>query len=123
MKKGENVIELKNGSLLTNKYTRVYHEEEIEFNAPHHFEVKNTDGKLLSRIDFQCGPIKESGVNGVSNEDLINMVLVRLKGFQNSEFKCRENAIAITKLEESLLWLRKRTSDREIRNVEGTHTV
>lgn len=119
----ENMIELKNGSLLTNKYTKVYHEEDIEFNAPHHFEVQGTNGAVLSKINFQCGPIKESGVNGVNNEDLINMVLVRLKGFENSEFKCRENAIAITKLEEALLWLRKRTSDREIRNVEGTHVV
>lgn len=72
---------------------------------------------------MEFGAIKEHGVNGVANEDLIVMVIDRLNSFQESQFKCRENAIAITKLEEALLWLRKRTTDRERRNVEGTHNV
>lgn len=111
--------------LLTNKYTKVFCEDASEqrFNAPHHFAVTDVDGKVLAKIDFQEGPIKECGVNGVCNEDLLNMVLERLEGFQNSEFKCRENALAITKIEEALLWLRKRTMAREQRGVEGTHTV
>ena len=111
--------------LLTNKYTKVFYEEESEqhYNAPHHFIVKDLDGKMLSKIDFQEGPIKETGVNGVCNEDLINMVIERLESFQNSDFRCRENALAITKLEEALLWLRKRTMGREQRGVEGTHKM
>ena len=115
--------ELKNGSLLTNKYTKIFHETNIAYNAPHFFTVEDNNGKVLAEVNFQCGPIKEAGVNGVCNEDLINMCLARLKGFQNSDFKCKENEITITKLEEALLWLRKRTTDREIRNVEGTHIV
>jgi hypothetical protein len=109
--------------LLTSKYTKVFHEDEefIKFNAPHHFSVTNTEGEVLSVIDFQEGPIKENGVNGVCNEDLIAMVITRLEGFQKSEFACRDNALAITKLEEALLWLRKRTMGREARGVEGTH--
>ena len=78
---------------------------------------------VLCDIHFQEGPIKECGVNGVCNEDLINMVIDRLEHFQNSDFKCRENALAITALEEALLWLRKRTMGREQRGVEGTHAV
>lgn len=77
----------------------------------------------MQTVDFQCGPIKECGVNGLNNEDLLLMVLTRLNAFQDTEFKCRENALAITKIEESLMWLRKRTTEREMRNVEGTHTV
>ena len=77
----------------------------------------------LAEIHFQEGPIKECGVNGCCNEDLIVMCIRRLEGFQSSEFKCRENAMAITKLEEALLWLRKRTMGRENRGVEGTHEV
>lgn len=113
--------------LLTTKYTRVYHEdeEEMKFNAPHHFEVATATNPelVLAKIDFQEGPIKECGVNGVCNEDLIVMVLRRLDHFQTSEFNCRENALAITKLEEALLWLRKRTMGREQRGIEGTHIV
>lgn len=118
--------------LLSEKHTTVWHEDEIEFNAPHHFTVLkqvteeendnfNIPFTVLSKVDFQKGPIKEAGVNGVCNEDLLVMVLTRLEGFQNSEFRCRENALAITKIEEALLWLRKRTMGRENRGVEGTN--
>lgn len=110
--------------LLTTKYTKVYEEANFNYNAPHHFQVVAKESQeVLSCIHFQEGPIKECGVNGVCNEDLLVMVIRRLEGFQNSEFKCRENACAITKLEEALLWLRKRTMGRENRGVEGTHTV
>ncbi len=110
--------------LLTSKYTTVFVESDYQFNAPHkYFVAKAADGTGLCYIHFQEGPIKECGVNGVCNEDLINMVIDRLQHFQKSEFNCRENAMAITKLEEALLWLRKRTMERENRGVEGTHTV
>jgi len=116
--------------LLTSKYTAVFHEEPefMKYNAPHHFMVESipqcsTDhSNVLGHVDFQEGPIKECGVNGVCNEDLIAMVICRLEHFQQSEFTSRENALAITKLEEALLWLRKRTMGREQRGVEGTHT-
>lgn len=124
-----------NHDLLTEKYTEVWHEEDIKFNAPHHFlvltrlteeEIPQGNGatfKTLAKVDFQEGPIKENGVNGVHNEDLIAMVIARLEGFQNSEYHSRENAIAITHLEDALLWLRKRTMGREQRGVEGTNTI
>jgi hypothetical protein len=111
--------------LLTNKYTTVLHEKDFNYNAPHHFEVYADKGQpvpyLVGTVHFQEGPIKETGVNGVCNEDLIAMVICRLEHFNQSEFRCRENSTAITKLEEALLWLRKRTMGREQRGVEGTH--
>lgn len=122
--------------LLTSKYTKVFHEEpeEMKYNAPHRFLVTQaepnsmTDGGVagyleLAEIHFQEGPIKERGVNGVCNEDVIAMVITRLEHFQKSEYSCRENALAITKLEEALLWLRKRTMGRENKGIEGTHKV
>lgn len=117
--------------LLTTKYTKVYYEDEFKFNAPHHFEVynanelQNVDPRFekLCSVDFQEGPIKENGVNGVCNEDLIAMIICRLEHFQKSEYTCRENEMAITKLEESLLWLRKRTMGRQKRGVEGVSTL
>lgn len=77
----------------------------------------------LGVVNFQNGPIKEAGVNGVMNEDLIAIVIDRMQGFQSGNYACRENAIALTKLEEALMWLRKRTQDREDRGVEGTSTI
>lgn len=116
---------LKNG-LITQKYTGISHEDDIKFNAPHHFKVFKVEEnpewpqEIIQEINFQEGPVKENGVNGVMNEDLIAMVISRLEHFQNSDYRCRENAVAITKLEECLMWLRKRTADRESRGVEGT---
>ena len=72
-------------------------------------------------INFQNGPIKEYGLNGVSNEALLAIVEDRLLGFQSGEFACRENAVALTKLQESIMWLQKRTRDRMARYVEGTN--
>jgi hypothetical protein len=117
--------------LLTNKYTTVFCEpdNEMQYGAPHRFIVAKTqnEGTIpcepLAEIHFQEGPIKECGVNGVCNEDLIAMVICRLEHFQKGQFACRENALAITKLEEALLWLRKRTMGREQRGVEGTHNI
>lgn len=124
------MIELKH-PLLTNNYTRVFHEAPLDqkFNAPHHFQVHEANlgdvarQTLIAEVDFQEGPILEVGVNGVANEDLLCMVLARLEGFQSSKFACRENAVAITKIEEGLLWLRKRTMGREQRGVEGRHII
>lgn len=108
--------------LLTDKYTKVFHERNFEHNAPSLFVVDdNTDKTHMLDLYFQEGPIQKNGVNGVQNEDLIAMVICRLEHFQQSDFSCRENALAITKLEEALLWLRKRTMGREKRGVEGTH--
>ena len=109
--------------LCTQKHTLVGCEdkENQKYNAPHHFEIADKETlEVIETVDFQEGPIKECGVNGVCNEDLLLMVLVRLQSFQNSPYACKENEMAITKLEETLMWLNKRTLDRELRKVEGT---
>lgn len=59
---------------------------------------------------------------GVTNEALLAIVAHRLQCFQKSKFACRENALALTKIEEALHWLESRTLDRTSRGVEGTHT-
>ena len=73
-------------------------------------------------IQFQNGHRKDkNSIHGVLDTDLLEIVRDRLKGFQSGEFACRENAIAITKIEEALLWLNKRVEDRIERNILGTY--
>ena len=94
--------------------------------ANHKYRVVSKDTntpRVLGDINFQNGPIKEKGVNGVQNEDLIAICIDRLQGFQSGDFKCRENAIALTKLEEAFMWLKKRTNDRIDRGVEGMNIL
>ncbi|MBY2477612.1 ABC transporter ATPase [Clostridioides difficile] len=122
-------MEVKN-SLCTQNYTKLYCEdkENWKYNAPHHFTIGKADceGDCIEPIQylsFQEGPIKEQGINGINNEDAILAVITRLKAFQESEYACKENEKAIEKLEECLMWLRKRTLDREVRNVVGTSNI
>ena len=74
-------------------------------------------------IRFQNGPIAEKGVNGLTQEILLEICADRLRGFQSGAFACRENAIALTKIEEAQMWLQKRTRARMGRGVEGTHEL
>ena len=56
----------------------------------------------------------------LTNEEVLAMLIDRMNYLQKL-CPCRENAIVITKLEESLMWLNKRTAERKARNVEGKH--
>jgi hypothetical protein len=93
--------------------------------ASHHYEVMVMDdhGCDVTQIRFQNGPIAEQGVNGLTQEVLLAIVEDRLKCFQAGEFSCRENAVALTKVQEALMWLNKRTADRVARGVEGKSVV
>ena len=75
---------------------------------------------VLADIKFQKGPVAEKGKNGIFMEDLLQICLHRLQCFQAGNFSCRENAEALTKIEEALHWLNHRTTDRQRRKVEGT---
>ncbi|MDD2707522.1 MAG: hypothetical protein PHV34_05885 [Verrucomicrobiae bacterium] len=95
--------------------------------ANHHYLIQPmTDSHPQGAINpvtikFQNGPIKEVGVNGISQEALIAVCIDRLRSFQAGPYACRENALALTKLEEAQMWLMKRTRDRMARGVEGTN--
>ena len=112
----------------TRKYTTVKAEDERgPGNANHKYRIEwdpDNNGYIAAQvIKFQNGPIKEAGVNGVMNEDLIAIVIDRLNGFQSGDYACEENKRALAHLQDALVWLNKRTGGREHRGVEGTNTV
>lgn len=94
------------------------HEYHIVLRAP---DTDPTAPKRIFALSFQNGPVKEAGFNGLSQEALLAVVIDRLRSFQAGPYACRENAIALTSLEEALMWLQKRTRDRMVRGVEGTN--
>jgi hypothetical protein len=109
--------------LITNDNTIIF-KDEISFKAPYNYIIQNPyNENILSAIHFQEGPINESGLNGIFMEDLIAVCINRLEHFQESEFTCKENDEAIKKLEESLMWMRKRTLNRQKRNVINTSEI
>lgn len=98
-----------------------------------HFNDENGNpagGRTIGKgidINWQNGPLgrgeERKEPNGAFVEGVIAAAIDRLEYYQSSKFKCRENALAITKLEEALHWCQHRTAKREQQNIEGTHTV
>ena len=78
-------------------------------------------------ISWQNGPLGRGDdrkpPNGAFVETVIAAVIQRIEFYNEGQFRCRENSLAITHLEEAFHWLNARTLRREERGVEGTHTV
>ena len=95
----------------------------------HEYLISNANAKssdnsgVFGFVNFQKGPVSEEGVNGCFMEDLLAIVIDRLELFQSGEYACRENALALTKIEEAMHWLNHRSNKRRERNVEGTSII
>jgi hypothetical protein len=93
----------------------------------HKYELENhearfTPGQIIQFIEKT--PTGENGAlvtvnDGTTNEEVLKVLINRLTvlGFR---VPSRETSTAITKLEEALMWLEKRTANRVSRGVEGT---
>ncbi len=75
----------------------------------------------LANVKFHMGGMTGDSPNGVTDEALLCILIDRLERFQRGELGNRHNALALTKLEEALLWLQERTRDRQRRGVEGKY--
>lgn len=94
--------------------------------AHHHYQAyvdpnPGNEKGFKADIHFQNGPIGENGVNGLTHEALLEIVADRLRSFQKGPYSCKENACALTHIEEAQHWLQQRTIARMRRGVEGTH--
>ena len=77
-------------------------------------------------IVWQNGPLGRppKPATGAFVEDVIEAARQRLEFYQTAlggRFACRQNAIALTKLDEALMWLTSRRMEREARGVQGEH--
>lgn len=94
--------------------------------ACHRYVMKFTkkDGSREAwGINFQDGPVAEAGVNGVTHEALLAILIDRLEGFQRGPFACHAYAHALSNLRAALDCLQERTRERLARGVEGTHKL
>lgn len=81
--------------------------------------------QTLQFIEKQPNPLGVEGAletvnNGTTNEEVLAVLIDRLNYLQ-AKFPCRENSLAITKIQEALFWLNFRTANRTARGVEGKH--
>lgn len=77
-------------------------------------------GLRVAKIQFQHGPRNEEGSTaGCSDASILAVLIDRYRGWQKGEFRCRENAIILTHMEEALLWMKERERERHQRGVLG----
>lgn len=82
----------------------------------------SNDIGIMGEIRFQNGARKlPNSIHGVLDTDLLEIVRHRLQCFQQGEFSTRDNAVALTHIEEALMWMNRRVEDRIERNVLGTN--
>lgn len=100
-----------------------YHRYEISG-----YDIGTNDSRALRDTDvtsilFQNGPIGANGVNGITQEALLEIVADRLRCFQAGKFANLYNARALEHVEAALQELHARTAERKVRGVEGTHKI
>lgn len=74
-------------------------------------------------LRFQNGPINEVGVNGLTQEVLLAILIDRLKAFHAGPYNSDENYEALVHCRLALNALNKRTNRRVSEGVEGTHKL
>lgn len=79
-------------------------------------------GQSNGKIFFQNGPVKEVGVNGVTNEALLAILIHRTETL-NKLFPCAENEAALEHMQKALQSFNDRTANRMARNVEGKNEL
>jgi hypothetical protein len=90
----------------------------------HHYNVDfgpKAVGATVStyrNIDFQEGPVPTNGVNGLTNEALLAILIHRTEVL-DAKFSCDENKRAIADMKNALVNFEVRTARRMVRGVEG----
>lgn len=77
---------------------------------------------VVMELHWQNGLIGPDGQNGVFIEDVLEAARQRLLFFNsNTKTRCRENSLAITKIEEALQWLDWRQRQRQIHDIANSY--
>lgn len=104
-----------NGVMVTHNIWLETPIETVELTPGVHYDM--FAGENTFPIQFQSGSIQEHGVNGVTNEALLAVLIHRTK-ILNNNLPCDENIRAITYMENALDLFGKRTAGRKTRRVE-----
>ena len=76
-------------------------------------------------IDWQAGALgrgaEKKEPTGAFVEDVVLAAIQRVEYYQQSQYNCDENAVALGHLQEALAVFQARHDDREARGVQGLH--
>ena len=87
--------------------------------SPEPDKVVDNYSEGCQTLQFQNGPIKEVGINGITEASLFKILIERFETFQKGDFSCVENECILDNLYCCLCKINQRTNDRIKRNVEG----
>ncbi len=85
----------------------------------HLYDIKGIS-IIHETLRFQQGTVKECGVNGLTNEAVLAILIDRLL-ILDGQFPCDENKVALQHISLALTALETRTKKRIAQGVEGTH--
>lgn len=83
--------------------------------------LKDGNGAVIEFCKGNKDNIVDFRQEGFFTETLIQVAKQYLEDVNKGELQSRDTSIAITKLDEALLWIGKRAEDRKARNVQGTY--
>lgn len=78
------------------------------------------DDAVWFRVNWQNGPTREVGVNGVQADEVLEEVAAYLRSVNVEPHNNRHTSLAITDIESAQNWLARRTRERWERGIEGT---
>lgn len=77
-----------------------------------------TSGDFATSVQFQAGPLN-GDPNGLTIEALLEVAAMRLEAFNQGQFACIHNTIAIAKVRGAIETLKERAEERAQRGVLG----
>ncbi|EKD22693.1 MAG: hypothetical protein ACD_84C00005G0001 [uncultured bacterium] len=87
--------------------------------AEGHRYVALVGTRVLCQLMFQQGPVRDNGINGLTNEALLAILIHRTE-ILDTQFPCVENKLALESMKDALWAFNERTNKRIARGVEGT---
>ena len=77
------------------------HDDPGPAGASHNYSIMQPNGQGPT-IRFQNGPINENGVNGITHEALMAIIIDRFEGFQAGPFENTDNAAVLVHMKSAL---------------------
>lgn len=105
--------------MLTTDYNTLKEFQELvaqHSGSPSDFTTLQIEGRDIVNIEWQHSAGTEK--NGAFLEDILALVYAQLTAF-NAKFPSRENSLALTNIEQAVLWLAQRKANRQYRGVDG----
>jgi len=98
-----------------------YSSERTDSRPSEAYRVYGADNVLSLEFHEGCNP--HDSLNGWLVEDLLAILVDRMEQHQAGPFASRENALAITSLQQAELWLHRRRALRVAAGTSGTQKV